>query len=136
MLNFSQELRIRRKAAKLSLKTLGSMSGVSDSTISKIEKKESSNLRWDTVCVLTKALKFTEDEFTEFWRKHLPQCSLHFQRHPLLLRKNSTTFNISLFTCGGEDGWLWAAPWKKIGYFCNRHIIAKRIGRYIVYLNQ
>ncbi len=65
MLNFSQELRIRRKAAKLSLKTLGSMSGVSDSTISKIEKEESSNLRWDTVCVLTKALKFTEDEFLE-----------------------------------------------------------------------
>ena len=65
MLNFSQELRIRRKAAKLSLKTLCSMSGVSDSTISKIEKEDSSNLRWETVCVLTKALKFTEDEFLE-----------------------------------------------------------------------
>ena len=65
MLDFAQELRQRRKAAKLSLKTLGSISGVSDSTISKIEKEESSNLRWDTVCVLTKALKFTEDEFLE-----------------------------------------------------------------------
>ncbi len=65
MLSFPQELRNRRKAAKLSLKTLGSMSGVSDSTISKIEKEESLNLRWDTVCVLTKALKFTEDEFLE-----------------------------------------------------------------------
>lgn len=65
MLNFAQELRVRRKAAKLSLKALGSISGVSDSTISKIEKEESSNLRWDTVCVLTKALNFTEDEFLE-----------------------------------------------------------------------
>lgn len=65
MLNFPKELRNRRKAAKLSLKTLGSMSGVSDSTISKIEKEESHNLRWDTVCALTKALNFTEDEFLE-----------------------------------------------------------------------
>ena len=65
MLNFPQELRNRRKEAKLSLKTLGNMSGVSDSTISKIEKEESPNLRWDTVCGLTKALDFTENEFLE-----------------------------------------------------------------------
>jgi len=65
MLNFPKELFNRRKAARLSLKTLGAMSGVSDSTISKIEKEESPNLRWDTVCCLTKALNFTDDEFLE-----------------------------------------------------------------------
>ena len=65
MLNFPQELRNRRKAAKLSLKALGNMSGVSDSTINKIENEESPNLRWDTVCGLAKALRFTGEEFLE-----------------------------------------------------------------------
>ena len=76
MLNFPQELRTRRKAANLSLKALGSMSGVSDSTISKIEKEESPNLRWDTVCVLTKALKFSEAEFLEL-AGYPPQAQSH-----------------------------------------------------------
>lgn len=65
MLNFPHEVKSRRCAAGMSLKTLGSRCGMSDSTISKIEKSESPNLRWDTVCGLTKALNFTPEEFLE-----------------------------------------------------------------------
>ena len=63
MLSLGKTIEKHRIARGLSLQKLGDLCGLSDTTISKIEKGESTKLRWETVCSLTRALNFTEDEF-------------------------------------------------------------------------
>lgn len=63
MCSIPQIVKAHRESAGLSLQDLSKISGVSDSTISKIENEERPNLRWDTVCALVKALNFSEEEF-------------------------------------------------------------------------
>lgn len=63
MCSIPQIVKAHRESAGLSLQDLSKKSGVSNSTISKIENEERPNLRWDTVCALVKALNFSEEEF-------------------------------------------------------------------------
>ena len=63
MIELPQLLKERREAAGLSLQKLGEKADISDSTISKIESGETPNPKWNTVCILAKALNFSEQEF-------------------------------------------------------------------------
>ncbi len=58
MLDLGQFLKAKRESAGLSQKTLGNISGVSDTTIHNIEIGKTKNPGWDLLCQIAKALEF------------------------------------------------------------------------------